>query len=301
MNESCLESDRSEGSHPLQISQNLKKSFTTVEYDLQANKSRCSFNNINNHDKILHATFDNKGFLNPPTVQNSKNVSHNTSIETVVNQDKPQVPKSFMGVLEDAITVFSKAPAHNPIFELKPRDQNIREFQKIMNDNYELREDNKTLVQENDELKEDINEKDLIIEEFNQKIQQLSIDLKECEIRLSHTTEMYSREKQERENAYVAFNRILSNFTSDDINSAKFLQRNLQMNKTVTSSLQDRRSSHGDYSTNMGQYHDEDDYSDKELIPDKSKYLLLPFILFNYPQIKEILLISLNKFYVCSN
>jgi hypothetical protein len=271
INDSCQESDKSEINHPLQISHDLKKSFTTAEYDSQTNKSRSTFNNIINYDRIVHATFDKTGFLNPPTLHNSKNVSHNTSIETVVNQDVIQVPKSFMGVLEDAITIFSKAPAHNPIFELKPKEHKIRDYHKIMNDNFELREDNKTLVHENDDLKEDIDEKDAIVDKLNQKIQQLCIDLKECEIHLTHTTEMYAREKQEKENAYIAFNRILCNFTSDDINSAKFLQRNMQLASVSSPTVQDRNSSQGDYSTNMGHYHDEDDYCDKELLPNRRK------------------------------
>ena len=52
-------------------------------------------------------------------MHNSKNVSHNTSLETVVNQTKiiPQQPKSFMEILDEAVGVFSK-PKPKPVFEI---------------------------------------------------------------------------------------------------------------------------------------------------------------------------------------
>lgn len=57
-------------------------------------KSRTTFcNNIVNYENVVHATFNKKGFMNPPTMQNSMNPSHNTSIETVVNKESSKVEK----------------------------------------------------------------------------------------------------------------------------------------------------------------------------------------------------------------
>jgi hypothetical protein len=190
-----------------------------------------------NYEKLAHATFDTKEFLNPPTVNNSKNVSHNTSLETVVNQAKVRPPKSqgFMDVLDEAVKVFSSKPNIKPIFELQSQryndTQNDESFSALIDQNTELRDDNKILVHENDSLKEELEEKDSIIDKLHNKIHNLWITLKECEIRLSHTSELYAKEKKEKENAAIAFNRILSNFTKDDWNSVKFLHQNIKMLK----------------------------------------------------------------------
>lgn len=138
-----------------------------------------------NYEKLAHATFDTKEFLNPPTVHNSKNVSHNTSLETVVNQAKiqPQKPQGFMDVLDEAVKVFSTKQTVRPIFELQNQrysdTQTEESYNALIDQNTELREDNKILVHENDSLKEEIEEKDALIEELHEKIQNLCINLKE--------------------------------------------------------------------------------------------------------------------------
>jgi len=130
---------------------------------------------------------------------------------------------------------------------------NSGEYQSLIAENTELREDNKVLVQENDNLKEELEEKDNIIDDLNEQIQNLSINLKEWEIRLSHTTELYLREKSEREDASIAFNRILNNFTNDENNSNKFLNQNMQLAQRKSAVFKNRHCSQ-DYSTNYIAY-----------------------------------------------
>lgn len=179
------------------------------------------------HQILAHATFDKTGFCNPPTVYNSKNPSHNTSVETVVNQEKTLPPPTFLGVIQEAIKTFSNVPTTKQVFEMKPKPETSSRLQELLEENYELREDNQTLVEENDNLKEELQMKDNTIRELNEKLRNVRISLKECEIRLNHTTQMYAKERDEKENIYIAFNRILSNFTENEDNSQKFLQQNL--------------------------------------------------------------------------
>ena len=260
--DSLREFDKSDGHESWQIIENLEKSFLSNE-DIHQNNIEC--------EGINHATFDNTGFMNPPTVGNSKNPSHNTSVETVIKQVKLQKPLTFMGVLQDAIDTFSKTPTSQAVFEMKPKEQNYQQIQVLMSENYELREDNQTIVEENDKLKEELQHKDELIAQLSDKIKYNNINLKEWEIRLSHTTGLYTKEKEEKENAYIAFNRILSNFTQQESNSQKFLQQNLQISNTSPSVRYERHSSWGDYSTNMGRYAEEDEesYWSKELLPNR--------------------------------
>ena len=83
---------------------------------------------------------------------------------------------------------------------------------------------------------------------------------------------MYVREKKEKENASIAFNRILSNITRDDENSHKlFLLQNMQMTHVSPPIRIDRHSACDDYPTNLARYQlDEDDiYSEKEMHIDR--------------------------------
>lgn len=100
-----------------------------------------------------------------------------------------------MEVLDEAVSIFSKSnPKH--VFEIMRREQHLTqtnrsseldslhtpnsgEYQSLIAENTELREDNKVLVQENDNLKEELEEKDNIIDDLNEQIQNLSINLKE--------------------------------------------------------------------------------------------------------------------------
>lgn len=174
-----------------------------------------------------------------------------------------------MDVISDAINIFGNKSSKKSIFEVKNQQNNTNILNPglgtLFAHNLELKEDNQALVQENDDLKEELEEKDNIIEDLREQLQNLQITLKECEIRLSHTTEMYTREKQEKENASIAFNRILSSFTKDDLNSMRFLQQNMHM--TVSPPIRlDRHSSCEDYSTNSRYQCEDDSYSDKELM-----------------------------------
>ena len=123
----------------------------------------------------------------------------------------------------------------------------------------------------NDKLQEIVDEKDHLIEELKERINNLSITLKEWEIRLSHTSEMYAREKKEKENTAIAFNRILNKFTIDDANSIKFLQHNMQLTYTSPSIRLNHIPGYENHQTWMNIYQNEEDdiYWDKELLNDR--------------------------------
>ena len=180
-----------------------------------------------------------------------------------------------MRVINEAIASFSNQTISKPWS--KERQTNfesqlwVNTQNELIRQNYELREDNKILVMKNDKLQEIVEEKDQLIEELKKRINSLSITLKEWEIRLSHTTEMYAREKKEKENTAIAFNRILNKFTTDDSNSIKFLQHNMQLTHASPSIRLNRVSGYDNHQALINIYHnDEDDiYGDKELINER--------------------------------
>ena len=65
-------------------------------------------NNWIDFENIIHATFDSKGYINSQALQVPNTISHNTSIETVINNDKIVAKEhSFMKVINEAISNFS--------------------------------------------------------------------------------------------------------------------------------------------------------------------------------------------------
>lgn len=204
--------------------------------------------------------------------------SHNTSVETVVNniQKQPEEELSFMGVLDKAINTFSTKIERNEVFDMsnKASKNHFRNSQEeFVHSNVELQQENMTLYEENDELKEELSHKDHIIDQLNAQIHHLSVTLKECEIRLGHTTDMYAHEKQEKENTIIACNRILSRFTTDDINSTKFLSQNREITQ-VSPPIRMKRGSGGDTypsSLAMCQMDEEEEYSDKTMLNHKRR------------------------------
>lgn len=131
---------------------------------------------------------------------------------------------SFVDFIGTAIEKFSTKIKIRPLINMEDPKRESSEFHNLNRINYELHRDNQMLIDENNQLKDELDDKDILIDSLQDQLKTLGIALAECEIRLRHTTSMMTKEK---EATTIAFNRILSGLTNDELNSAKFLKQNL--------------------------------------------------------------------------